>query len=823
MFIVDNYFLAVVFCFITMMCWGSWGNTQKLAAKSWRYELFYWDYVIGMLLFALVIAFTMGSIGEYGRPFVKDIAQASLASVLSVLAGGVIFNASNILLSASTSLAGLSVAFPLGVGLSLVLGTIINYIGAPKGNPVVLFLGVALIIIAIICNGVASGKISEGDSRENNRKGIVLAVIAGILMSFFYRFVAAAMDLDNFVSPATGKLTPYTAIVVFSIGVVLSNFIFNTYVMRHPFTGTPVSYREYFAGSFKTHLIGMFGGAIWCLGTAFSYIASGEAGAAISYALGQGAPMIAAIWGVFIWKEFRGAGKSVTVLLTVMFLFFFSGLGCIVASGETQEKEQPKVVTISKDVLKDKIKGGWAGQTIGCTYGGPTEFKYNGTMIQEYIPVKYDKGCVKWWYENVPGLYDDVYMDLTFVDVFDKYGLDAPIEKFAYAFAEAGYNLWHANQAARYNILNGIMPPESGHWKNNPHADDIDFQIEADYAGLMSPAMINTAVRFTDEIGHIMNYGDGWYGGVYVAAMYSLAFVYDDVETIVETALEVIPKESKYYRCMRDVINWYRQYPDDWKRTWFECEKKWSSDLWCPDGVFVPFNIDATINSAYVLIGLLYGQSDFSRTVDIATRCGQDSDCNPATAAGILGTMLGYSNIPSEWTDNLEEVEDMNFAYTDISLNKAYEMSYNQALEVISLNGGSVDGDKVEIHCEIPEPVRYEESFPGFYPKDKMDIRKSLYEPVSFEFAGNGFVSSYFLSSPDENYVAEVKVMLDGNAEEIVKLPAAFKSRKPELYYNYDLTGTKHKVEYVWLNPKKGVRFDVTSVIVYSSGTVNGR
>lgn len=313
MFIVNSYFLAVIFCFVTMLCWGSWGNTQKLAAKSWRYELFYWDYVLGMVLFALLIAFTMGSFGSEGRPFLQDIVQADIRNVGSILLGGVIFNASNILLSASTSIAGLSVAFPLGVGLSLVLGTIVNYIGAPKGDPVWLFIGVALIVVAIVCNGIASGKAnnSSDEQKAGARKGIILAIFAGILMAFFYRFVAAAMDLDNFAAPAAGKVTPYTAIVIFSIGVLLSNFVFNTYVMRKPFVGEPVAYSEYFKGSFKTHLTGMLGGAIWCLGTAFSYIASGKAGAAVSYALGQGAPMIAAIWGVFIWKEFRSAKKSV--------------------------------------------------------------------------------------------------------------------------------------------------------------------------------------------------------------------------------------------------------------------------------------------------------------------------------------------------------------------------------------------------------------------------------------------------------------------------------------------------------------------------------
>ena len=208
-------------------------------------------------------------------------------------------------------------------------------------------------------------------------------------------------------------------------------------------------------------------------------------------------------------------------------------IGATSCSQQPSAKDQttvPAEFTISKERLMDKIKGGWAGQTIGCTYGGPTEFKYNGTMIQEYVPIVWPDGYIKWWYENVPGLYDDVYMDLTFVDVFDRLGLDAPVDSFAMAFATAGYTLWHANQSARYNILQGIMPPASGHWLNNPHADDLDYQIEADYAGLMSPGMPNTASEISDKIGHIMNYGDGWYGGVYVGAMYSLSFISDDIE-----------------------------------------------------------------------------------------------------------------------------------------------------------------------------------------------------------------------------------------------------------------------------------------------------
>ncbi len=332
MFIVNSYFLAVVFCFITMLCWGSWGNTQKLAAKTWRYELFYWDYVIGMFLFSLLIAFTMGSFGTEGRHFLADLSQADAANIAWIILGGIVFNASNILLSASVSIAGMSVAFPLGVGLSLVLGTVVNYFGSPKGNPVELFSGVALIVVAIVCNGIASGKMQTG-KKSGSGKGILLAAAAGIIMAFFYRFVAKAMDLDNFASPAAGMVTPYTAIVVFSFGVLASNFVFNPIVMRWPFVGERVYMKEYFRGSAKTHLVGMLGGAIWCLGTAFSYIASGKAGAAISYALGQGAPLVAAIWGVFVWKEFRGAGKNVYALLSLMFALFAAGLAFIIMSG----------------------------------------------------------------------------------------------------------------------------------------------------------------------------------------------------------------------------------------------------------------------------------------------------------------------------------------------------------------------------------------------------------------------------------------------------------------------------------------------------------
>lgn len=489
---------------------------------------------------------------------------------------------------------------------------------------------------------------------------------------------------------------------------------------------------------------------------------------------------------------------------------------CTQQSSVAKVEQLPTEFSISKEKMLDKIKGGWAGQVIGCTYGGPTEFKYNGTIIQDYVPIPWTDGYIKHWYDNFPGLYDDIYMDLTFVEVFDRLGLDAPVDSFAMAFATAGYSLWHANQAARYNILQGIMPPASGHWLNNPHADDIDYQIEADYAGLMAPGMPNMASEISDKIGHIMNYGDGWYGGVYVGAMYALSFVSDDIEFIVTEALKTIPEESSYYKCMSDVINWHKQYPNDWKQTWFECEKKWSSEIGCPDGVFVPLNIDALINSAYILIGLLYGEGDFYKTLDISTRCGQDSDCNPASAGGILGTIIGYSNIPEYWMKNLKEVEDLNFAYTDISLNRAYKMSFSQALQVVERNGGSISGDDVTIKCQQAVPVRYEKAFENMYPIEKMPVNKHIaaLDPISFE--GTGIVFKGAVHAKDDKYVAKVEMYIDGELTETANLPASYTTRRYDLFWKYQLPKGKHTATFKWLNPQNDVSIHFTETVVYS-------
>jgi len=332
MFIVQNYSLAVVFCIITMLCWGSWANTQKLAGKTWRFELFYWDYVIGIFIFSLLSALTLGNIGKEGRSFIADLQQANSSNIISALLGGFIFNAANILFSAAIAIAGMAVAFPIAIGLALVVGVIVNYSASQKGDPVFLFTGVALVAIAIIINAIAYRKANKANQQVSS-KGIIISLIAGILMSFFYRFIAASMDLENFSIPANGKMTPYAAVFVFSVGIFLSNFIFNTILMKKPLHGSPTGYKEYFKGNFNLHLVGVLGGLIWGLGNSLNLIAAGKAGPAISYGLGQGATLIAALWGVFIWKEFQHAPKRTNGLITAMFIFFIAGLGLLIYAG----------------------------------------------------------------------------------------------------------------------------------------------------------------------------------------------------------------------------------------------------------------------------------------------------------------------------------------------------------------------------------------------------------------------------------------------------------------------------------------------------------
>jgi glucose uptake protein len=324
-------------CVVTMLCWGSWANTLKLAGREWRFQLFYWDYAIGVLLLSLVLAFTLGSTGGSGRGFLEDLGQADARWLGSAFLGGVIFNLSNLLLVAAIDIAGLAVAFPVGVGLALVLGVITTYSSTRVGSVPMLAAGVAAIMVAIVLDAMAYRRLASGELKTPV-KGIVISVAAGLLMGWFYSFVAQSMATVGTIGgvvalePA-GKLTPYTAIVLFSAGLLVSNFLWNSIMMVRPFTGPPVPFGDYFTkGTARLHLIGILGGVVWNLGMAFSIIASTKAGAALSYGLGQGATMIGAFWGVFIWKEFKNAPRGTNRLLAAMFVFYLLGLGILILS-----------------------------------------------------------------------------------------------------------------------------------------------------------------------------------------------------------------------------------------------------------------------------------------------------------------------------------------------------------------------------------------------------------------------------------------------------------------------------------------------------------
>lgn len=341
MYYCSNYGLAVGLCVLTMLCWGSWGNTQKLAGRSWRYELFYWDYVIGLLLFSVLAGFTMGSMGPQGAwGFAANLRASFGASWLWPFLGGVVFNASNILLAAAIAVAGMSVAFPVGVGLALVGGTVANYFVDGKGNAAFIWTGLALIVVSIVCNALAfRAKQAVGGASGTpgqTRRGLVLAVLAGLLMSWFSPLVNRVVDMSfmqGSAVPALGMLTPYTGFFVFACGVFASNFVFNTLAMKKPVAGEPVKGADWFRGSLPLHLVGVLGGSIWATGTLLAFVTAGTAGAAISYALGQGATLVSALWGILVWKEFAGAPRTSHVLNLAMILLFVAGLACLVKAG----------------------------------------------------------------------------------------------------------------------------------------------------------------------------------------------------------------------------------------------------------------------------------------------------------------------------------------------------------------------------------------------------------------------------------------------------------------------------------------------------------
>ena len=322
MFIPQIYSVALVMMVLSMFCWGSWANTQKLT-RNWRFELFYWDYVWGILLCSLLIGLTLGRTDAASPDsFFQNLASADSTHLGYAFVGGVVFNIANILIVAAIAIAGLAVAFPVGIGLALVIGSVLNYLITPKGNPLLLFGGIALVCVAIVLDAMAYRKLSS--DVKVSKKGIVVSLLGGFGMGLFYPFVAKAISGES-------HLGPYTVMLVFALGILASTIPVNYLFMRRPVSGPPVAMGDYFRGAGALHFWGVLGGAIWAVGTISNFAASYAqmVGPAISYSLGQGATMVAAIWGVFVWKEFRGAGADTKRLLALMFLFFIIGLTCV--------------------------------------------------------------------------------------------------------------------------------------------------------------------------------------------------------------------------------------------------------------------------------------------------------------------------------------------------------------------------------------------------------------------------------------------------------------------------------------------------------------
>ena len=365
----------------------------------------------------------------------------------------------------------------------------------------------------------------------------------------------------------------------------------------------------------------------------------------------------------------------------------FTLLATIVLTGCSGNKPQYRRITV--DDYLDKMKAGWVGQMAGVGWGGPTEFGYKGVIMPEENMPKWEPEMINQFEQ------DDIYVEMTFLRTLEEYGLDCSIRQAGIDFANSGYNLWHANYHGRDNLRKGIAPPDSGHPKFNKHADDIDYQIEADYSGLIAPGLANAVIELGEKFGRLMNYGDGVYGGQFVGAMYSNAFFENSPEKIIKAGLKCIPEGSQYHECISDTLKWYKQYPDNWEKTWQLIEDKYHKN---PDyrrfschGADNIEDIDAKLNGAYIVMGLLYGQREPDKTIIISTRCGQDSDCNPSSAAGVLFTTLGFSNLPSRFTSALDAKG--KFSHTPYDFPTLINVCEKLAREIILSSGGRIERD----------------------------------------------------------------------------------------------------------------------------------
>lgn len=401
----------------------------------------------------------------------------------------------------------------------------------------------------------------------------------------------------------------------------------------------------------------------------------------------------------------------------------------VAATSSALAADPPKAVTMPYATFLDRLKGGWAGQMIGVSYGSVYEFQALGKPVTG--PIR------PWKPEYVANSLqqDDIYVEMTFLKVLEQHGVDPTARQAGEAFRDSKYRLWHANDAGRTNLKAGIFPPDSGHPRFNPHSDDIDFQIEADLFGLIAPGLYATSGRLCDRFGPIMNYGDGVYGGRFIGAMYCRAFLEPDptpeaVARVIDAGLKAIPERSRYAMLVRDILAWHKENPSDWLATWRKVEDKWGHEDLCPEGLDRPFNIDAKVNGGYIVIGLLYGGGDLEKTMEITTRCGQDADCNPSSAAGVLATIYGYTRIPSQFTAGIPALTGQKFEYTDYDFPGLVSACERVAVALVEREGGKVetrDGTKLLVlPAQSPAPPATLDQLHGVSPADLKTWRQEF-------------------------------------------------------------------------------------------------
>ncbi|MBN1893192.1 ADP-ribosylglycohydrolase family protein [bacterium] len=441
--------------------------------------------------------------------------------------------------------------------------------------------------------------------------------------------------------------------------------------------------------------------------------------------------------------------------------------------------EKQTVRTISLEEFTDRMKAGWIGQMAGVGWGAPTEFRAQNRMLsKEEVPF-WDTAMINQFNQ------DDIYVEMTFLRSLEKFGPDVSIRQAGIDFANSGYQLWHANKAGRDNLRSGIAPPWSGHPKYNSHADDIDYQIEADFAGLISPGMPQEVIRLGETFGRLMNYGDGLYGGLFVGGMYAEAFFEKDIEKIIQAGLDCIPPESQYAECIRDVTRWFRENPDNWQSTWERINEKYQNNpayrRFSCEGA-TDFNIDAKINGAYIVMGLLYGKEDPDSTIVISMRCGQDSDCNPSSAAGILFTALGLSGLPSRFTEALDT--NTRFSFTEYNFPDLVSVCGLLARDAVVRLGGTVEkdpggGEIFRIPARKPEKPALETCWdPGVYPDDENYSEEEMNLIVIRSRKPEEFISQWQVSRPYRREGADVSGLFQyafapetGGAAEWKKMP----------------------------------------------------